>query len=1076
MKKSRKGSALLTVLGMVAFMVVSAVAFSMYMRTSRQPSSYLRRGATSRYMLKAALANAIGRLDGTWRSEVDVGLGTSSDSGFIEGVFDDVYPGFSAAQASGSGKKTTDQYRSRGGRWTHRVFSPFDDVSPDTTVSTLTLEGLAYLPPAIVNEVRLFSRRTRTAQWQNLTYESGRYAFCAVDVSDCFDINKLTATLRTSAGNSRIGFSAMFRQNESAAWSALETGPMGIFNAKVKNVRTSAEGPFVSLADYNLFFGSGDFSPFCSHVGQAGDVQIVKQGDAAAFRSLFITDTWFPPTNTTATARFNLSAGGESQPFDEYDKTWGVEDVLRSAGRTQLGMKLRDRLGGVGTVCLYDYLDADNVPTSYALPTVETAPMVCALGFKANGSGVKPVLKAGSERKATIPGATPESWTEVTATAYEFDWGIDNLHIYGLAAFPFKRLADKQAYATSFKVDALVRVFLAPSELYSHLNADSPVVPRAQADWKDGYANGVITRKVQIAGNLTYSGNSAAQADTVKSFEGDAAIGLSPVVAFWKVSVQKYKKDDNGGVQPDGPADAYYSMDGVAKGSGLATAPLTYDKFGVKASWWNTVAANAKAAMFEDKTTITAADLPVRVAADGKNISDLKCVPHVAVWVKVANAGGEYSGKVVDYVPAYAPDDKIWGLHNESENDEVLTACGDGHPPILRFSGKTGFEYGVAGEASAAAADGSVANPVLYTVDPRFNYAPEGWYAVSGVEPSTLQNGDGWRTSVEALLGGDRDPDLYMFKSDQEYLQSMGELQFLPATRDLQTKPGNIIENYAKWDYDCPCGESLDDVLAFMPGMWQTYSAIDGDPIYNLGDPTLEIVSASNDFRVNPFTQDERVFMSAIANTPYDYFVASTNKNLNLYGDVTQKTAADGLTHAFNSKTSCAMMTDGADDSELVRLADAMRDKFAEYANAKCTFVPWQYAYDNLLSWYDGKKGDEQTQLFGVTLQKPLHMVDRKFLYSYWRECFQNRQQLFLIFLRAEPLTVGGSGKASLASSQLGARGVALVWRDPEPPALYRDKRKARTAYSRRDDWMEAVNKQTPPPHKTRVLFYHQFE
>ena len=45
---SRRGSALLIVLGMLSFMIVSAVAFSVYMRMSRAPSSFLRRNiATS---------------------------------------------------------------------------------------------------------------------------------------------------------------------------------------------------------------------------------------------------------------------------------------------------------------------------------------------------------------------------------------------------------------------------------------------------------------------------------------------------------------------------------------------------------------------------------------------------------------------------------------------------------------------------------------------------------------------------------------------------------------------------------------------------------------------------------------------------------------------------------------------------------------------------------------------------------------------------------------------------------------------------------------------------------------------
>ena len=77
--------------------------------------------------------------------------------------------------------------------------------------------------------------------------------------------------------------------------------------------------------------------------------------------------------------------------------------------------------------------------------------------------------------------------------------------------------------------------------------------------------------------------------------------------------------------------------------------------------------------------------------------------------------------------------------------------------------------------------------------------------------------------------------------------------------------------------------------------------------------------------------------------------------------------------------------------------------------------------------------------------------VDRKFLYGFWKECFGVKQQLYLIFVRAEPVMLG-SGMSGQIPPQLGARAVALVWRDP---------RKSKDAVS---------------PHQTRVLFYRQFE
>ena len=76
--KERKGSALLIVLGMMAFMIVSAVAFSAYMRFARTPSSFLRRSAAARELTKAALARAIDEIDFSVANNPYPGLGTES--------------------------------------------------------------------------------------------------------------------------------------------------------------------------------------------------------------------------------------------------------------------------------------------------------------------------------------------------------------------------------------------------------------------------------------------------------------------------------------------------------------------------------------------------------------------------------------------------------------------------------------------------------------------------------------------------------------------------------------------------------------------------------------------------------------------------------------------------------------------------------------------------------------------------------------------------------------------------------------------------------------------------------------
>ena len=123
----------------------------------------------------------------------------------------------------------------------------------------------------------------------------------------------------------------------------------------------------------------------------------------------------------------------------------------------------------------------------------------------------------------------------------------------------------------------------------------------------------------------------------------------------------------------------------------------------------------------------------------------------------------------------------------------------------------------------------------------------------------------------------------------------------------------------------------------------------------------------------------------------------------------------------------------------------------------------WEAAYDEL--W--GQDGSDADSLMGAKLENDtadLYGVDRKFLYGYWRDSFAVKQQLFLVFVRAEPMMMGG-GIIGQTPPQLGARAVALVWRNP---------------YRGSKSYVESGEggASTPEyaPHQTRVLFYRQFD
>ena len=92
----RRGSALLIVLGMLSFMVISAVGFSMYMRQTRLPSSYLRRNIAARHLVRASLARAIEELEGDFNEDRNWGKYNIDETDVkcrFYGIYDDPYPG-----------------------------------------------------------------------------------------------------------------------------------------------------------------------------------------------------------------------------------------------------------------------------------------------------------------------------------------------------------------------------------------------------------------------------------------------------------------------------------------------------------------------------------------------------------------------------------------------------------------------------------------------------------------------------------------------------------------------------------------------------------------------------------------------------------------------------------------------------------------------------------------------------------------------------------------------------------------------------------------------------------------------
>ena len=199
---------------------------------------------------------------------------------------------------------------------------------------------------------------------------------------------------------------------------------------------------------------------------------------------------------------------------------------------------------------------------------------------------------------------------------------------------------------------------------------------------------------------------------------------------------------------------------------------------------------------------------------------------------------------------------------------------------------------------------------------------------------------------------------------------------------------------------------------------------------------------------------DGDLMMAAIANTPYDWYVASGLENLTLDA---------GREFCF-----------GPESSEARVAWDELKKVAAGIKTLVGTSADWEEAL--FLSNEANTQWNEEIGPFGANFGDDFHDVDRKFLYSYWRSCFANRQQLFLIFVRAEPQSAaGGTIGRNMPSSQLGGRAVALVWRDPAVPTYTTGgQRKTRSQLTTAEETMN--NREQSAPHRTRILFYHQFD
>ena len=1044
---ARRGSALLVVLGMLAFMTVSAIAFAAYMRRARLPSNYLRRATSSRELVKAALARAIDDIDHAVNDYPHPGLGSEACTranmncnGWIGRVFMNTN--------MTSAGKTDDGL-------------PNGAVDPSNTVSVLSLEGLAYVPAPLMGEARYYGRRTPTAQWQSFDFDAGRYAYLALDVSDYLDVNRLFAgEPRSSAANTRITLSYLFDNvADGVKWDNLLKGSAQARKVDGDlNITFDANlPPLTSVADLSLALGTNSCGPFKygpfkswfnAYLQNNGQLEVDKQDSKwNPLLMPLVTDGWFPTTNSVRTTddpydpsspnaqHFDFAAGDIPNSLDSL-----LGDDNRSIWNSYLGL--------VGFAALCDYLDPDRVPTSLAIPTVERAPMICGFQMQPMQGKVQLTRKPAADNQVpvllpdgTVAPETGDPRTErerdVTATVvYRLSMAelLQGGGVRAIAAFPF---AHKDENDTSnWKVDGRFAFFFTDGEpslrtgqALDSLHLGDKTIPESQLT-----DAGVLSLKMPETGvsfaspaaddplqgtvndQITLNFNGAQVAEPLSK------IDFLTVKYAWKQTLPGSGGWPLSKKKPWKPLFAEVKDD-IAKCEITLGLPVL----------------DASGRVVHKKSTVWKGNLPLG-----------KLQLNAAVWLRVLDK----DGNVVDMVPACVDDDKIQNPQSAGGGmftDVFRAEFGAAYPLMLLDT--AGSNAGMAKMPLSSLAelnkfcsegvDVSVADSAYFVADPRYNYAPENWF-----QSGTACDRAAWKAANGGAFGNDGN-DIFFATSDAGYLQSPYELANLPWVTELV--PGNGIRG----ELEIPGGGTSLPAsrtnTCHKGRFWKNYDPMFNDPV-NLESNLLFHASYQGQ-KVNPYSDNLEVLLGVFANTPLDWKrAASTNVS-----DKVSECAADyyGDVAGFNKKYAWSEANSQEPAAQISReILEEFADKFRGQVLTNCIYNASK-SWDRVLA--DLMNDAEPNMLGGIDLGNArLYKADREFLYGFWRECFAVRQQLFLVFVRAEPLMMGGEAVGA-TPPQLGGRAVALVWRDPNPVG-------------------NTGTDCTGYPHQTRVLFYKNLE
>lgn len=1096
--KRKKGSALLVTVGFLAFIIVSTVAFAVYMRTDRMMSSGYNKQVQQRHLMQAALANAMEEIDFAIRHTGN----TMPDSPHSYPLYSLAWQyGLSAKYKPWPGLGETGGEKFPYGSvdtWKYRVFSPYGFLdSTANTVPVMALEGLSYIPGALVNEVRAMARYTSTAQWHLFNYDAGRFAYVAVNVSDFLDANKLVQRFgRTSARFGHVNLVHSFEYNkggESDKWSKFAGDAFNGFLGKLDTFVEQRGGhessvPFVSTADFHTALcGSGSsipsstgmISPLHTYLsygnswymygtGNEGEHAMLK---AYARRGLVNGVSWQPHPRTLSTS-WNPGKNRILDLIDEKNQPWTKEFLeeekahsimeLGNKGRTGVvfndlfSRKIRFDRNPFFYSNLFDYLDKDSIPSSLAAPAVERSPMIATVDMSAFRDNF--YLKIDKKAESPVPIDEKSGIYEQTVTyALKIPEGKPLL-VSGLAMFPYKNLDESLLKDAKYKVQACVKVFFGRSPEFG-CRSRKFIAPK-EADWAQSN-----TVKFQD-GCFTF-------VTEEKNLKLPSGGRITKDNATWLIDTLAFK--DNWAGQVSGALEEKYLMK-ITKAVNKSGVPIKRSGYPKVDSQFFAVGSGGEVS--DGVLKVGDAEL-LKLQVDGDSLSeDVELTPYVCAWMRIIDS----KNKTVDLSPASIADDVLNGINQNQTSfngasidtgDVAAEILGQGSGyPLLIIPGSSSIKFKrkltEPGDDVTLGRESVFADRpyVFVSPDPRYNHCPEDMFLAN----SKYGKDEYLNFLYDNLLGkSGRDSDFFMFCSDQCRLQTMGELAFLPRLDGPKEEIGSdYFRSRRLLGKSFLSRSSLDDLNegeSHSGCFWRTYRLYpyddehDSDNLYSI-DSAIIVEADKNGYRVNPYSDIDEIRYTVTDNTPHNYWASSTNKNTCVLADVEigNGDSKDRLMHCFNNWRAHDQGRFTPDFLANITgtLFGNLRSKQIAAENASSD--KWEKHYNDL-GWHD-PSGET---LIGVKLDKrtsDIDEIDRKTLYSFWYDSLGNRQQLFLIFIRAEASSVV-SDEAGEIPPQWSARGVALYWRSPHAPDV---------------EGSDPNSSMKSYPNRSRLLFYHQFD